>query len=81
MKYTFDNDLHIHSGISLCSNDAEQTPERILGYAVENGLKTICIAVHFWDETVVDFYLVVKQSLTNILPWDYQRKDLMSLIL
>lgn len=52
MKYIFDNDLHIHSGLSSCSNDAEQTPERILKYALDNGLKTICIADHFWDEAV-----------------------------
>lgn len=52
MKYIFDNDLHIHSKLSLCSNDPEQTPERILQYAKENNLKNICIADHFWDETV-----------------------------
>ncbi len=52
MKYTIDNDLHIHSKISSCSNDPEQTNERILSYAVENGLKTICLTDHFWDETV-----------------------------
>lgn len=52
MKYVFDNDLHIHSGISLCSNDENQTPERILEYAKENGVKTVCLTDHFWDETV-----------------------------
>lgn len=52
MKYIIDNDLHIHSKISLCSNDPEQTNERILGYAEQNGLKTICLTDHFWDETV-----------------------------
>lgn len=52
MKYIFDNDLHIHSQLSSCSNDSEQTCERILKYAVENGLKTICLANHFWDETI-----------------------------
>lgn len=52
MKYIIDNDLHIHSKISLCSDDPEQTTERILDYAKENGLKTICITDHFWDETV-----------------------------
>lgn len=60
MKYIFDNDLHIHSKISLCSNDEAQTTERILNYALENGLKTICLTDHFWDETVscdiIDFY-------------------------
>lgn len=51
-KYTVDNDLHIHSKLSLCSNDPEQTNERILQYAEENHLKTICLTDHFWDETV-----------------------------
>lgn len=52
MRYIFDNDLHIHSKISLCSNDPEQTNERILRYAEENGVKTICLTDHFWDESV-----------------------------
>lgn len=52
MKYVIDNDLHIHSHISLCSGDPNQTNERILQYAVENNLKTICLTDHFWDESV-----------------------------
>lgn len=52
MKYKFDHDLHIHSKISLCSNDPEQTNDRILEYAEENALNTICLTDHFWDETV-----------------------------
>ncbi len=52
MKYIIDNDLHIHTKLSSCSQDEEQTPERILQYAKENGLKTICVTDHFWDENV-----------------------------
>ena len=52
MKYIFDNDLHIHSRLSPCANDPEQTGERILRYAQETGLNTICITDHFWDEKV-----------------------------
>lgn len=52
-RYSFDNDLHIHSKISLCSNDPKQTNERILEYAKQNGLKTICLTDHFWDENVL----------------------------
>ncbi len=52
MKYIIDNDLHIHSHISLCSNDDGQTPQHILKYAQENGLKTICLTDHYWDENV-----------------------------
>ncbi len=52
MRYVFDNDLHIHSKISSCSRDEKQTTERILEYAKENNLKTICLTDHFWDEKV-----------------------------
>lgn len=52
MIYIFDNDLHIHSQISLCSGNPKQTNERILQYAKDNNLKTICLTDHFWDETV-----------------------------
>lgn len=52
MKYIVDNDLHIHSWLSSCSSDAEQTATRMLEYAEENGLKTICVTDHFWDEAV-----------------------------
>lgn len=47
-----DHDLHIHSQLSLCSNDPEQTTQRLLQYAKENGYSTICLTDHFWDETV-----------------------------
>ena len=52
MKYVIDNDMHIHSGLSSCSSDPEQTPERLLRYAEENGIKTLCLTDHFWDERV-----------------------------
>lgn len=52
MKYIIDNDLHIHSLLSSCSSDPEQTAERILRYAQENTLKTVCLTDHFWDERV-----------------------------
>jgi len=52
MRYVLDHDLHIHSGLSTCSNDPEQNPERILAYAKERGFKTICLTDHFWDSDV-----------------------------
>lgn len=52
MKYIVDNDLHIHSKKSLCSNDPEQNNEAILRYAKENRLHTICLTDHFWDKDV-----------------------------
>lgn len=52
MRYVVDNDMHIHSHISLCSNDPLQTNERILEYAKAKGLTTVCLTDHFWDEKV-----------------------------
>lgn len=52
MKFKVDHDLHIHSHLSSCSRDPEQTPERILQYAKENGLKTVCLTDHYWDSAV-----------------------------
>lgn len=52
MRCKFDFDLHIHSKLSLCSGDERQTPERILQYAMDNSLKTVCVTDHFWDENV-----------------------------
>jgi histidinol phosphatase-like PHP family hydrolase len=52
MKFIYDHDLHIHSRISSCSGDPKQTNEAILSYAKENGLKTVCLTDHYWDERV-----------------------------
>lgn len=52
MRYKIDHDFHIHSFISSCSHSPEQTNERILRYAKENGLSQICLTDHFWDERV-----------------------------
>ncbi len=50
--YDIDHDLHIHSQLSRCSSDPGQTTARILRYAEENGLSTICLTDHFWDPAV-----------------------------
>ena len=52
MKFTYDHDLHIHSHISSCSSDPKQSNEAILSYAKKNGLKTVCLTDHYWDERV-----------------------------
>lgn len=53
MRYICDHDLHIHSNRSACvRNDPEQTPERMLRYAKENGFRTVCVTDHFWDEDI-----------------------------
>lgn len=59
MRYVFDHDIHIHSQISLCSGDPQQSTERILQYGIDNGLKTLCLTDHFWDKSIdgpTDFY-------------------------
>ncbi len=50
MKFQIDHDLHIHSKISHCSSDPEQTTERILKYAEDNNLKHICLTDHHWAD-------------------------------
>lgn len=52
MRYIADHDFHIHSTVSLCCKDVEQTPERILRYAKSNKYRSICLTNHFWDENV-----------------------------
>jgi len=52
MRYIADHDFHIHSTVSRCCRDENQTPEAILNYAKENGFKKICLTNHFWDENV-----------------------------
>ncbi len=52
MKYKIDHDYHIHSKLSRCSDDPEQTTERILEYADVNGMKSVAITDHYWDETI-----------------------------
>ena len=52
MRFVFDHDLHIHSQLSACSDDPAQNPQRILDYARENGLTTLCLTDHYWDAAV-----------------------------
>ena len=52
MKYVIDHDYHLHSYLSQCSSDPEQTPERMIRYAKEKGLGRIILTDHFWDESV-----------------------------
>lgn len=49
MKYIVDHDYHIHSYLSACAKDPEQTAERIVKYAKDHGLKSVCVTDHFWD--------------------------------
>ena len=52
MRFRIDHDYHIHSFLSPCSGDPAQTAQRILQYAKENGLRSICVTDHYWDAAV-----------------------------
>lgn len=61
MRFICDHDYHIHSGLSLCSDDPKQTSKAILDFSKANGFKKICLTDHYWDESVpkagsVEFY-------------------------
>lgn len=70
MKYVIDHDLHIHSQYSPCAGfDPRQTTERILQYALENGLSEICVTDHFWDAAVPG----AENSCYGTLKLDYEQ--------
>ena len=46
------HDLHIHTPLSSCSNDPEQTVENIVSYAARNGIPVVGIANHVWDREI-----------------------------
>lgn len=52
MKYKIDHDFHIHSVLSPCVKNPEQTVENILAYGEKNGFVAICLTDHFWDEWI-----------------------------
>ena len=54
MRYKVDHDYHIHSMLSSCSRDPEQTVEYILSYAEQNALTSIAVTDHYWDEVIGD---------------------------
>ena len=49
MRFEPDHDFHIHTKLSFCSNDPEQSTENILKYGEKNGFKTLCFTDHMWD--------------------------------
>ena len=52
MKYRIDHDYHIHTFLSSCSRDPLQNAQRLLQYAKENDLSSICVTDHYWDSAV-----------------------------
>ena len=51
-RFIIDHDLHLHSQLSLCSNDPQQTADALLAYGEREGLSHICVTDHYWDENV-----------------------------
>lgn len=72
MRYIVDHDMHIHSGLSKCSNDSLQTKERILEYAVQNNFKKVVVTNHFWDSAIKNTHIFYNtqdyEHIAQILP-------------
>ena len=56
VKYIVDHDIHIHTELSLCSLDPQQSVENIIKYAEKRGLKHICITDHLWDSSEIEIW-------------------------
>lgn len=52
MNFVIDHDYHIHTLLSSCSRDPEQTTARLLSYAAGNNFTSLCVTDHFWDDEV-----------------------------
>ena len=66
MRYQIDNDLHVHTHLSVCSQDEGQTPAAILQHEKARGIKRICIADHYWDSAV---------PVSSIVNWWYEKQN------
>jgi histidinol phosphatase-like PHP family hydrolase len=71
-NFIIDHDLHLHSQLSLCSNDPKQSAQALLDYGVRQGLAHICVTDHYWDENVPgasEWYAVQNYAhVSQILP-------------
>ncbi|NLL16461.1 MAG: hypothetical protein GX264_04620 [Clostridiales bacterium] len=52
IPFIINQDFHIHSGLSSCSSDPEQTPLSMLEHAKKSQLSKLCLTDHLWDESV-----------------------------
>ena len=77
MKYVIDHDYHLHSMLSQCSSNPEQTPSRLIEYAKEKGLGRIILTDHFWDESVpgASNWYSTYHKYTDISKWLPLPKD------
>lgn len=61
-------DLHIHTNLSVCSSDPEQTVENIVAFAKAHGVPAVAITNHVWDCEIPagsDFY--AQQPFSHIM--------------
>ena len=49
MRYVVDHNYHIHTHLSICSDDPEQNIDNIVLNAKRLGYKRICITDHCWE--------------------------------
>lgn len=72
MRYIADHDYHIHSTVSPCCHDPNQTPDAIYEYAKRNNYKKICLTNHLWDQnvkSVAEWHEKQRfECLTSVLP-------------
>ncbi len=68
-SYRVDHDIHLHSFLSACSVDPEQTAEAILKYGEENGYRYLCMTDHGWSEHIpckMGFYESPHKKIANL---------------
>jgi len=67
-NYQIDHNFHIHTHLSICSNDPEQEIDNIAKKCIELGYKDICITDHMFDDSFdhnIKFYK--NQNFKHIL--------------
>ena len=52
MRYVIDHDYHLHTHLSLCSEDRLFNPLSMLEHAKREGLTRLVLTDHYWDENV-----------------------------
>ena len=62
MRYIADHDFHIHSTVSLCCHDENQTPETILEYAKENTDKFYTVNYYSYKFKASDYNVSYKEA-------------------
>ena len=63
----FQSDMHIHTTISNCCKDKEQTPENVVQLLAEKGYKRIGFIDHLWDSKDVQINSYISHNAEKIL--------------